>query len=60
MGFLMIRMLRKLSGSDKGATAVEYGLICALIVLAAMGAIASLGTKTLAMWSNISNAVEDN
>ncbi|MCF8708773.1 Flp family type IVb pilin [Rhizorhapis sp. SPR117] len=56
----MIRMLRKLSGSDKGATAVEYGLICALIVLAAMGAIASLGTKTLAMWSNISNAVEDN
>lgn len=43
-------MVRKsvssLKASDKGATAVEYGLIMALMVLAIIGGITALGTNT--------------
>ena len=56
----MIGLLRRLAGAERGATAVEYGLICALIVLAAMGAITSFGTKAIAMWDNVSNEVTNN
>ncbi len=33
----------KLIKNDKGATAIEYGLIAALIAVAAIGAMTSLG-----------------
>ena len=36
---------RKLFKNDKGATAIEYGLIAALIAVAAIGAMSSIGTK---------------
>ena len=35
----------KLIKSDKGATAIEYGLIAALIAVAAIAAMTSLGTQ---------------
>ncbi|MCE7797276.1 Flp family type IVb pilin [Sphingobium sufflavum] len=41
----------------RGATAVEYGLIVALIVLAIIVAINQVATKTNGMWNNISNKV---
>lgn len=53
----MIRILKKLGRAERGATAVEYGLICALIVLGAMGAITAFGTKAIGMWNNVSNEV---
>jgi len=34
--------VRALNVDERGATAVEYGLICALIVLAIIGGISSL------------------
>ena len=43
--------------STKGATAVEYGLIIAMIVLALIGALTSVASKTSTMWSNVSNEV---
>ena len=49
--------LKKLSFCRRGATAVEYGLICALIVLGAMGAITAFGGKVIAMWNYVSNEV---
>jgi pilus assembly protein Flp/PilA len=36
---------RKLIKNNKGATAIEYGLIAALIAVAAIGAMTTLGTK---------------
>lgn len=59
-GTAMIGFLKKLVRAERGATAVEYGLICALIVLAAMGAITSFGTNAIAMWDNVSNEVTNN
>jgi pilus assembly protein Flp/PilA len=44
-----------------GATAIEYGLIVALISVAAMGALASMGGGSNGMWTringNVSNAM---
>ena len=55
----MVRFLRKLKRDDRGATAIEYGLIVALIFIAIMGAIESFGATTISMWNNISTKVED-
>ncbi len=42
---------------ERGATAVEYGLILALIFLAVVGAIGGVANVTIDMWGNVSNAV---
>lgn len=42
----------------RGATAVEYGLILALIVLAMMSALIALADTTTGMWTNVSTAVQ--
>ncbi|MBX7502475.1 Flp family type IVb pilin [Qipengyuania mesophila] len=53
----MGKFLRNLGRDTRGATAVEYGLILALIFLAMVGAIQSFGTTATSMWSNIETAV---
>lgn len=42
---------------EKGASAVEYGLILALVFLAVMGAVVSLGGAVQSRWNDISNRV---
>ncbi|MBB5706652.1 Flp family type IVb pilin [Sphingopyxis panaciterrulae] len=42
--------------STRAATAVEYGLILALVFLAAVGAMSRVGTATINMWTKVSNA----
>jgi pilus assembly protein Flp/PilA len=41
----------------KAATAVEYGLICAMIVLAMVAALNSVAGNTISMWNNVSATV---
>lgn len=41
----MLRKLSKLIRQTRGATAIEYGLIAALIAVAAIGAMSNLGSK---------------
>lgn len=50
---MIFHFLSKLNRSAKGATAVEYGLILALIVIVAMIAIVSLADTTIGMWDGI-------
>ena len=45
----------KLIRNEKGATAIEYGLIAALIAVAAIGAMTSIGTKLGTTFNNVSN-----
>ena len=52
------RILRKLRVDTRGATAIEYGLICALIIIAMMGGLQALGGGTNGMWGKIKTAVE--
>mgnify|MGYP001176066779 FL=1 len=53
----MVNFLHKLERDTRGATAVEYGLILALIFLAMVGAIQSFGTSAIAIWSKVETAV---
>ena len=48
---------RAFRSDDRGATAVEYGLIAALIVLAAVGGMNSFGDGLQNMWDSVSNSV---
>jgi len=54
------RTLHRLSADQRGATAIEYGLIVALIALAMIGALSELGGGAGGMWTNISAAVANN
>ena len=45
--------IRKLFKNEKGATAIEYGLIAALIAVAAIGAMSAIGTKLSSTFSNV-------
>ena len=49
-----MQFIRKLIKSNKGATAIEYGLIAALIAVAAITAMKSVGTTLNSTFSNVS------
>ena len=49
------KALRKLGADQRGATAIEYGLIVALITIAAMGGMQTLGGGVGGMWGKLSN-----
>lgn len=51
------KFLNKLECDASGATAVEYGLILALIFLAILGSVQGVADVTLQMWTDISEAV---
>ena len=53
------KTLRRLPNDQKGATAIEYGLIVALIALAMMGGLRTLGGGAGGMWSNVSSQVQN-
>jgi len=50
----MFRIIRKLTKSEEGATAIEYGLIAALIAVAAIAAFSLVGTNLSSLFSTIS------
>jgi pilus assembly protein Flp/PilA len=47
----IIKILR----DKKGATAIEYGLIAALIAVAAIGAMSALGTQLNTTFNNVAS-----
>jgi pilus assembly protein Flp/PilA len=51
--------LRRLPADDKGATAIEYGLIAALIVIAMLAGLGALGGGAGGMWTGIYDAVSN-
>ncbi|KTW03296.1 Flp family type IVb pilin [Sphingomonas sanguinis] len=55
-----MKTLRKMVKDNKGATAIEYGLIAALIAVAAIGAMSSLGTQLNTTFGNISSKLRTN
>ena len=56
----MFTTLRKmgltLACDERGGEVLEYALIAGLIVVAAIGAIAAVGTKVLGYWNSVSGA----
>ncbi|HUG45555.1 MAG TPA: Flp family type IVb pilin [Sphingomicrobium sp.] len=47
----------KLIKNEKGATAIEYGLIAALIAVAAIAAMSSVGNSLNSTFTNVSTAL---
>jgi pilus assembly protein Flp/PilA len=56
-GKILLKLICRLVASQKGATAVEYGLIIAMIVLAMITALSNVATATNNMWSHVANEV---
>ncbi len=52
--------MRKFLKNNKGATAIEYGLIAALIAVAAISAMSALGTKLKNTFTNVTTAMSSN
>jgi pilus assembly protein Flp/PilA len=51
--------LGRLRRDKRGATAIEYGLIVALIGVAIMASLGSLGGGVGGMWTKLNNAVQN-
>lgn len=54
----MLQTLKSLLKDESGATAIEYGLIAALVSVAAVGALQAMGTSLSAMFGFVSTTLE--
>ena len=59
LGTDIMRRVHEIGKDERGATAVEYGLILALIFLAMVVGVVSVGTTTRGMWTNVSSSVKN-
>jgi len=50
-----VKFINKLRRNEKGATAIEYGLIAALIAVAAITAMQSLGNELNTTFTTVSD-----
>ena len=50
----LLTFLERLRKDDKGATAIEYGLIAALIAVVAIGGMTAIGTELQAVFNGVS------
>ncbi len=50
-------MLKHIFRNESGATAMEYGLIAALIAVVIIGALTTLGTDLSAMFNTVSTTL---
>ncbi len=50
---MLSTFLKRLVDDQSGATAIEYGVILALIVVAMIAALQALANTTIGMWGNV-------
>ena len=53
----MYKKLAKFLTDEDGATAIEYGLIAALVSVAAIGALTAMGNSLSTMFNTVSSAM---
>jgi len=51
------KLIEQFLGDESGATAIEYGLIAALIAVVIIGAVSAVGTNLAGTFNNIANNV---
>lgn len=49
----MQRFMRRIAGDRAGATAIEYALIAALVVVVIVTAVTALGAQLVALFNNV-------
>lgn len=53
----LVQLLNLVMRDQRGATAIEYGLIAALIGIAIVAAVGSVGDTLIAIWDFVANEV---
>lgn len=56
----MFERLSRLLADRRGATAIEYGLIISLMVVAMLVGLGAFADTTIEMWNNVADEVESN
>ena len=54
----MFNTMKSLWNDESGATAIEYGLIAALVSVAAIGALTAMGGSLTTMFTSVSGALD--
>jgi pilus assembly protein Flp/PilA len=54
---IMLKVIRTFAKDESGATAIEYGLIAALVSVAAIGALTAMGNSLSTMFNTVSSAL---
>lgn len=55
----MAKVLRDFLRDESGATAIEYGLIAALVSVAAIGALTAMGNSLQTMFGGVANVLSN-
>lgn len=56
---MLFKFLRKLRKDEEGATAIEYGLIAALVSVAAIGAMTAMGDSLQNIFTEVSDQLDN-
>ena len=51
------QLVKRILRDNRGATAVEYGLICALLVIAILGALDGVANENTGLWAKVTQRV---
>ena len=54
-----VDLIRRLLRHEKGGTAIEYGLICALVIIAMIGALETFAGSVIHMINHVSTEVSN-
>jgi pilus assembly protein Flp/PilA len=54
---MLDRLVRQLQGGERGATAVEYGLMVFLIAIVIIVAVTTIGTNLSTIFSSVADAI---
>ena len=54
---MMMTQIRYFIADESGATAIEYGLIAALVSVAAIGALTTMGNTLNTLFTTVSNSM---
>lgn len=54
---MIVRLLSRLAKDRRGGTAIEYGLIAALVIITMIGVFMQVANSTTSMWGMVSTKV---
>ena len=52
-----LKSIARFGADERGTETLEWGLVCGLIVVGAITAIALIGPKVTDMWNNVNNQI---
>ncbi|WP_328600512.1 Flp family type IVb pilin [Pontixanthobacter aquaemixtae] len=56
----LMPFLNRIAKDESGATAIEYGLIASLVVIASIGAFDAVANENTGLWATVSQKVGQN